>query len=63
MSSIAQQANPMGMGHMELVLTQLITASARETTTSPSILLLYVSSVLAVTMDALDARWKQSTRT
>ena len=30
----------MGMGHIELLRIQLITASARETTTSPSILLL-----------------------
>ena len=39
-NSMAQQARPMGIGHMELERIQLITASARVTTTSPSILLL-----------------------
>jgi hypothetical protein len=39
-SSMAQQARPMGIGHMELVRIQLMTASARDTMTSPSILLL-----------------------
>ena len=39
-SSMAQQASPIGMGHMELFRTQLIAASARVTTMSPSILLL-----------------------
>ena len=43
---MAQQARPIGIGHMEFVRIQLITASARETTTSPSILLLYASSEL-----------------
>ena len=40
MSSMAQQARPIGMGHMELLLIQFTTASARVTITSPSILLL-----------------------
>src|SRR3954470_5614731 len=46
----AQQASPIGIGHIEFVRIQLITASARVTTTSPSILVLYPSSVLEVTM-------------
>jgi hypothetical protein len=50
MSSMAQQAKPIGMGHIELVRTQLMAASARVTMMSPSILLLYVSSELAVTI-------------
>jgi len=40
MSSMAQQARPMGIGHMELARIQLMTASAFVTTRSPSILLL-----------------------
>ena len=40
MSSIAQQAKPIGMGHMELLRTQLIAASTVVGMTSPSILLL-----------------------
>jgi len=39
-NSIAQQASPIGIGQMELLRIQLMTASARDTTTSPSILLL-----------------------
>ena len=39
-SSIAQQARPIGIGHMEFVRSQLMAASARVTMTSPSILLL-----------------------
>ncbi len=39
-SSMAQQASPMGIGHTELARIQLITASARVTMTSPSILVL-----------------------
>jgi hypothetical protein len=38
-SSMAQQARPIGIGHIELVRIQLMTASSRETMTSPSILL------------------------
>src|SRR5512142_3116378 len=49
-SSIAQHAKPMGIGHMEFVRIQLIAASRRETTTSPSILLLYASSAFSETM-------------
>ena len=37
-NSIAQHAKPIGMGHTELVRIQLMTASARETITSPSTL-------------------------
>ena len=40
MSSIAQQARPIGIGHIEFDRIQLMTESARETITSPSILLL-----------------------
>jgi hypothetical protein len=36
---MAQQASPIGIGHMELLRIQLMTASARVTMTSPSILL------------------------
>ena len=39
-SSMAQQASPMGMGQTECFLIQLITESARVTITSPSTLLL-----------------------
>ena len=39
-SSIAQHAKPIGIGHMEFVRIQLITESARDTTTPPSTLLL-----------------------
>ena len=52
-SSIAQHARPIGIGHMELERIQLITASARETITSPSILLLYASSELDETIGGL----------
>ena len=40
MSSMAQHAKPIGIGHIEFVRIQLMIASARETTISPSILLL-----------------------
>jgi len=40
MSSMAQQARPMGIGHTEWLRTQFTTASARVTMTSPSTLLL-----------------------
>jgi hypothetical protein len=40
MSSMPQHARPIGIGQMELVRIQLMTASSLETTTSPSILLL-----------------------
>src|SRR5688572_29586890 len=49
-SSMAQQARPMGIGHMEFVRSQLTAESSRVTVTSPSILLLYVTSGPAVTM-------------
>src|SRR3954462_14715650 len=49
-SSIVQQARPIGMGHIEFVRIQLMAESAVVTMTSPSILLLYASSELAVTM-------------
>ena len=39
MSSMAQQASPIGIGHIELVRIQLMAASARETITPPSTLL------------------------
>jgi hypothetical protein len=39
-SSMAQQARPIGIGQTELARIQLITASARVTMTSPSILVL-----------------------
>ena len=38
-SSIAQQASPIGIGQTEFFRIQLITASARVTITSPSTLL------------------------
>ena len=53
MSSMAQHASPIGMGHNEFVRIQLIAASARVTITSPSILLLYPSSVFAETMSSV----------
>ncbi len=44
-SSIAQQASPIGIGHREFFRNQLRTASALVTITSPSILVLYPISV------------------
>src|SRR5262245_8294002 len=45
MSSIAQQAKPIGIGHSEFLRNQLMAASTRVWTTSPSILELYPNSV------------------
>src|ERR1700684_3750431 len=53
-NSIAQHAKPIGMGQSELLRIQLIAASRRGANTSPSVLVLYASSVLAETIPARD---------
>ena len=48
--SMAQQASPIGMGQREFLRNQFNTASTLVTITSPSILVLYPTSVCAEVM-------------